>query len=90
MAPYTYVGLALAAAPGGCIHFGSLEFADTDGPALIPSLVPGQALHFGDLDFIDNHLGQLCLRKGNVAPPHIPTLNTDHTTLVPLSLTLMR
>ena len=29
-----------------------------------------------DLYFIADHLGQLCLYKGNVAPPHIPTL--DH------------
>ena len=58
MAPYTYVELALGAALGGCILFGSL---------------PGQALHFGDLDFMADHLGQLWRNEENVALPHIST-----------------
>ena len=44
MAPCTYVGLALGMALGGRICFGSLEFADIDGPAPVNSLLPGQAL----------------------------------------------
>ena len=71
MAPCTYVRLALAAVPSGCILFRSLEFADVNGSTFIDSLLPGQALHFGDLDFIADHLGQLCLYEENAAPPHI-------------------
>ena len=76
MAPCTYIRLALGMAPGGRIRFGSLEFADVDGPAPVKGLLPGQALCFGDLDFIADHLGQLRLCEGNVAPPYIPML--DH------------
>ena len=47
MAPCTYVGLALYVAPGGRIRFGSLEFTDINGPALVNSLLPSQALCFG-------------------------------------------
>jgi hypothetical protein len=68
MPPNTYIELALGVAPGGCIHFGSLEFVDADRPAPVPSLLPSQALRFGDLDFITDHLGQLRLREGDVAP----------------------
>ena len=57
MAPYTYVGLALGVAPGGRIHFGSLEFTDINRPAPINGLLPSQALCFRDLDFMANHLG---------------------------------
>ena len=71
MAPCTYVGLALGAAPSGRIRFGSLEFADVDGPAPVKGLLPGQALCFGDLDFIADHMGQLRLSEGNAASPHI-------------------
>ena len=41
MASYTYIGLALGAAPSGCICFGSLEFTDINGPAPVNSLLPG-------------------------------------------------
>jgi hypothetical protein len=51
MAPYTHIGLTLGLALGGRIRFGSLEFADIDGPAPINGLIPSQALCFGDLDF---------------------------------------
>ena len=59
MAPCTYVGLALGAAPGGRIRFESLEFADINGPAPVDGLLPGQALRFGDLDFLADRLGRL-------------------------------
>jgi hypothetical protein len=52
MAPCTYVRLALGVAPSDRIHFGSLEFANIDGPTLVNSLLPSQALRFGDLDFV--------------------------------------
>jgi len=76
MAPCSYIGLALGAALGGRIRFGSLEFADANGPTPASSLLPGQALHFEDLDFIAVHLRQLCLNERDTAPPHTPTL--DH------------
>ena len=76
MAPCTYIRLALGTAPGGRIHFGSLEFADDDGLAPVNSLLPSQALCFRDLDFVVDHLGQLRLGEGNAAPSHIPT--PDH------------
>ena len=76
MAPCTYVGRALGAAPSSRIHFGSLEFADIDRPTPVDGFLPGQALCFGDLDFVANRLGQQRLSEGNVAPPHIPT--PDH------------
>jgi hypothetical protein len=57
MDPYTHIGLALGAAPGGCIQFRSLEFTDIDGPAPVNGLIPGQALRFGDLDFMADCLG---------------------------------
>jgi hypothetical protein len=57
VAPYTYIRLALGAALGGCIHFGSLEFADINEPAPVHSLIPSQALRFKDLDFVADHLG---------------------------------
>jgi hypothetical protein len=44
MAPCTYIGLALGAAPGGRIRFESLEFADIDGLAPVNGLLPSQAL----------------------------------------------
>jgi hypothetical protein len=68
MAPCTYIGLALGAAPGDRIHFRSLEFTDIDGLVPINSLLPNQALCFGDLDFIAECLGQLWLSKENAAP----------------------
>jgi hypothetical protein len=71
MAPCTHIGLALGAAPGGRVRFGSLKFADIDGPTLINGLIPSQALCFGDLDFVADHLGQLQLSEENVAPLHI-------------------
>lgn len=40
MAPYTYVGLALDAAPGSRIYFGSLEFVNTDEPIPPPISTP--------------------------------------------------
>ena len=76
MAPCTYVGLALGAAPGGRIRFESLEFADINGPAPVDGLLLGQALRFGDLDFVANRLGRLQLSEENAAPPHIST--PDH------------
>jgi hypothetical protein len=75
VAPYTYIRLALGAAPGGCIHFGSLEFTDINGPAPVHSLIPSQALRFRDLDFVADHLGQPWLSEENAAPSHILTLN---------------
>jgi hypothetical protein len=57
MAPCTYVGFALGAAPDGYICFESLEFTDVDGPAPVNRLLPGQALRSRDLGFIANHLG---------------------------------
>ena len=57
MSPFTYVGLALGVALGGCVHFGSLKFADIDGPAPVNGLLRSQALHFRDLDFIVDRLG---------------------------------
>lgn len=57
MAPCTYVGLTLGAAPSDRIRFGSLEF---NGIAeLMPTFnfYPGQAFCFGDLDFTADHLG---------------------------------
>ena len=84
MAPYTNIGLALGVAPDGCIHFGSLEFTDSDGPGPVPCLLPGQALRFGDLDFIGNRLGQLCLHEGDAALPHIPTLDHGPTHVGPV------
>jgi hypothetical protein len=75
MAPCTHIGLALGAAPGGRIQFGSLEFTDIDGPAPVNGLIPGQALRFGDLDFVANRLGQLRLSEENAAPPHISMPN---------------
>ena len=59
MAPCTYIGFALGAAPGGRIRFGCLEFANINGLAPIDGLLPGQTLRFGDLDFMADHLGQL-------------------------------
>jgi hypothetical protein len=76
MAPCAYIRLALGVAPGGRIHFGSLEFTDTDRLAPKNSLLPSQALFFRDLDFVADHLGQPQLSEENVAPPHISTL--DH------------
>jgi hypothetical protein len=70
MAPCTYVRLALGAPPGGRIHFGSLEFANIDGPVPVNSLLPSQTLRFGDLDFVADHLGQLPLSEENAALPH--------------------
>ena len=75
MAPCIYIGLALGMAPGGRIHFRSLEFADANRPTLALNLIPVQALCFGDLDFIADHLGQLRLSKGDTAQPHTPMLN---------------
>ena len=63
MAPCTHIGLALSMALGGRIRFGSLEFADIDGPAPVNGLIPRQALRFGDLDFVTNCLGQLRLSE---------------------------
>jgi hypothetical protein len=57
MAPYTHIGLPLGVAPGGRIYFGSLEFANIDGPTPVNGLIPGQALCFGDLDFVADRLG---------------------------------
>jgi hypothetical protein len=56
MAPCTYVGLALGAAPISRIRCGSLKFIDANGPTLAFSLLPRQVLRFGDLDFIADHL----------------------------------
>ena len=64
MSPYTYVRLALGAAPSCRIYFGSLDFTDIDWLAPINGLLPGQALCFGDLDFIAGHLGELRLFGG--------------------------
>jgi hypothetical protein len=76
MAPCTHIRLAFGAAPGGRIRFGSLEFANIDGPAPVNGLILGQALLFGDLDFVVDRLGQLRLSEENEAPPHISML--DH------------
>jgi hypothetical protein len=76
MAPCTYLGLALGAAPDGRIGFRSLEFADIDGPAPTDGLLPGQALRFGHLDFMVDCLGQLRLDEENAALLHISML--DH------------
>jgi hypothetical protein len=75
VAPCTYIGLAFGAAPGDCIHFGSLEFTDINGLAPVLSLIPVQALHFRDPDFIADHQGQPRLSKENAALSHISTLN---------------
>ena len=83
MAPYTYVGLALGAAPGGRICFENLEFADINGPAPVDGLVPGQALRFGDLDLVFDCLGQLRLSESR-------RLITDRPEPVLRSSTLMR
>ena len=45
-----HIGLALGAALGGRIRFGTLEFVDADGPEPVIGLLLGQALRFGDLD----------------------------------------
>jgi hypothetical protein len=66
MAPCTYIRLALGTALGGHICFGSLEFTDIDGPAPVDDLLPSQVLPFRDLDLVADHMGQLCLSKGNV------------------------
>ena len=79
IAPNTYVELALGVAPSGRICFGSLEFTDIDGPALVNGLLPSQALLFGDLDFMVDRLGQLRLNDENVAPPHISMPNHGPT-----------
>jgi hypothetical protein len=47
----------LLAQPQWLHRFGSLEFADVEGPTLVNGLLPSQALRFGDLDFIADHLG---------------------------------
>jgi hypothetical protein len=73
MDPYTYVRLAFGIAPGDCIHFRSLEFANINRLAPIDGLLPGQALRFGELEFMVDHLGRLRLSKENVAPLHIST-----------------
>ena len=57
MAPCTYIRLALGAAPGGRIRFGSLEFTNIDRPAPVDGLLPSQALSFRDLDFVADHMG---------------------------------
>jgi hypothetical protein len=59
MAPYTHIRLALGAAPGGCIRFRSLEFANIDRSVPVNGLIPSQALRFGDLYFVADRLGQL-------------------------------
>ena len=56
MVPFTHVGLALDAAPGGSILLESLEFDDINGLAFVFDFCPGQVLHFGDLDFVADHL----------------------------------
>ena len=71
MAPCTYVGLALGVAPGGCISFGSLRFADIDGPAHVNGLLLGQAQRFRDQDFVADRLGWLWLNEENAALPYI-------------------
>ena len=68
MAPCTYVLHALGVAPGGRIHFKSLELADINGPAPVDGFLPGQALRFGDLDFVVDRLGQLRLRHTSGRP----------------------
>jgi hypothetical protein len=84
MAPCIYVGLAIGAAPGGHIRFGSLEFTDVDGPPPVDSLLPDQVLHFEDLDFVADHMGQLRLSEGDAAPPHIPMLDLGPTRAGPM------
>ena len=76
MSPFTYVGLALGVALGGCVHFGSLKFADIDGPAPVNGLLHGQALRSRDLGFTADHMSQLHLYEGNTAMPHF--LMLDH------------
>ena len=71
MAPFTYVGLALGASPGGRIRFRSLEFTDINRPAPVDGLLASQTLRFGDLDFMADRLGQLRLSEENAASPHI-------------------
>lgn len=79
MAPCTYVGLALGAVPGGRICFRSLEFINANGPMSVLNFIPDQALHFRDLDFVADHLGQLHLHEGDVAPPCTPLQNPRST-----------
>jgi hypothetical protein len=71
MAPCTYVELALGVASSGPIRFGSLKFADINGPAPKDDLLLSKALCFRDLDFMAYRLGQLRLSEENVASPHI-------------------
>jgi hypothetical protein len=89
MAPCTYVGLALGAAPSGRIHFKSLEFTNIDELAPIKGLLPEQALRFGDLDFMANSLGHLWLNEENVAPRTSRHLIMDWPKPVLRSSTLM-
>jgi hypothetical protein len=58
MAPFTYIGYALSAALGSCIHFGSLEFINIDGPLPVSGFHPIQAHRLSGLDFVADHLGQ--------------------------------
>lgn len=71
MAPCTYVGHTLGAAPGGRIRFESLEFVDIDGPMPISGFYPSQVLLLEDLNFMADHLGQLHLCEGTMPPPHM-------------------
>jgi hypothetical protein len=89
MAPCTYVGLALGAAPSGRIRFKSLEFTNIDELAPIKGLLHEQALRFGDLDFMVDSLGHLWLNEENVAPCTSRCLIMDWPELVLRSSTLM-
>jgi hypothetical protein len=71
MAPFTNFGLALDAAPNGCIRFQSLEFVNIDGPTPIFGFHPSQDLHLDGLEYVTYHLGPSHLGAGITPPPRM-------------------
>ena len=78
MAPCTYVRHARGVAHDGCIRFGSLEFADANGPTPAFSLLPGDAVHWGA------RLHSQPPRSMDTTPPHTPTLDLGPARIGPV------